>query len=143
MCECVARLYHNLQGWMRDVRAALKDGDVLAYELAELIIDIDELVDEAVERAADRESIDHHDSTADERQTVLAGVLPERSSGDAPGAGGPVPRSGVDRTTPHGVGGQLGDLARQVGGAYQPTVEPVRRDAVGAPALKGRLRRGT
>lgn len=38
---------------MRDVRAALKDGEQRSYELAELLIELDELIDPGVEDAED------------------------------------------------------------------------------------------
>lgn len=41
----MAREYHNLQGWLRDVRKAIEAGEQLAYEVAEALIDLDELVD--------------------------------------------------------------------------------------------------
>lgn len=40
----MAKAYHNLAGWIRDVRAALKEGDEHAYEAAELIQELDDLI---------------------------------------------------------------------------------------------------
>lgn len=40
----MANAYHNLKGWLRDVRKAVESGDQLAYEAAELILELDDLV---------------------------------------------------------------------------------------------------
>lgn len=48
----MARKFHNLAGWLRDVRAALAEGDELAYELGEVLIDVDDLVDPDVSTSA-------------------------------------------------------------------------------------------
>lgn len=40
----MARAYHNCEGLMRDLRALLDDGDERAYQFAELLIELDELV---------------------------------------------------------------------------------------------------
>lgn len=45
----MAREYHNLQGWLRDVRRAIEGGHQLAYEAAELIIELDDLVDQGTD----------------------------------------------------------------------------------------------
>lgn len=49
----MARNFHNLAGFIRDLRACLSAGHELAYELAELILEVDELVDPSVAAAAD------------------------------------------------------------------------------------------
>lgn len=45
------RAYHNLRGWLRDVRQAIDDGVEDAYILAELLLEVDDLIDPSVEGA--------------------------------------------------------------------------------------------
>lgn len=47
----MARAYHNLQGWLRDVRKAIDSGHQLAYEAAEVLWELDDLIDDSVDGA--------------------------------------------------------------------------------------------
>lgn len=38
------RAFHNLAGLVRDLRAALQAGETLAYEFAELLLEVDDLI---------------------------------------------------------------------------------------------------
>lgn len=47
------RAYHNLNGWIRDVRAALDAGDETGYIAAELVLELEDLIDPSMEPASD------------------------------------------------------------------------------------------
>lgn len=75
--------YHNLDGWMRDVQRALRDGDTRSYELAELLIEVDTLVDTSDEPDAGVEDADEPAGGEPDPQMVLPDVP------DRPRLGGP------------------------------------------------------
>lgn len=75
------RQYHNLDGWCRDAQAALRDGGERAYLLAELLLDILDLVDADAERSSPADELaggagDGEDGMLDTDGSVGAGPSP-------------------------------------------------------------------
>lgn len=126
---------------MRDVRRALGAGDQLAYELAELLIDVDDLVDDGVPRAAvggdgslpseDDASEDDSEGAVDSRQLDLDGVQSVARHQVRGGVAGPAGRSSLRSDPAAGVRLPLGGLAGQPAQTEHAESE-VRRDHLGA-----------
>lgn len=123
--------YHNLEGWMRDVRRAITGGDQIAYELAELFLDIDELVDPSVPMAAGSE--DDADDTPDDNQDGVDGEHEPGREADAPHPRGHDARSASVSTPSSGLGSQLDLVPGSVGTPTQPGLAEVRTRLVGSP----------
>jgi len=77
------RAYHNLAGFVRDLTAAIAAGHQLAYELAELIAEVDDLIDASV-------ALPEGDALEEPRDEV---DLPDAA--DEPALGGPAPGHGA------------------------------------------------
>jgi len=127
---------------MRDVRRALGAGDQLAYELAELLIDVDDLVDDGQPRASvggdgalpeedDAASDDESEGAVDSRQLDLDGVQSVARHQVRGGLAGPAGGSAHRRAPAAGVPGALGGLAGQPA-QTEPAESEVRRDPLGA-----------
>lgn len=113
----MARKFHNLAGWLRDVRAALAEGDELAYELGEVLIDVDDLVDPDVSTSAagvgEDELLDADSSEGVGEETQLPGggiedVDADRTRMVRVGHGGQR-RSDRVLASPGGAGGERPD----------------------------------
>lgn len=102
----MARAYHNLDGWMRDVRNALRDGEQRAYELAELLLELDDLIDPGVEDA-------EHSSGEEPESDVEIRDTPDSSSMGRPDAGHAADGS-PHLVAPAGMGTALERRARQL-----------------------------
>lgn len=125
--------YHNLQGWMRDVRQAMRDGDQVAYELAELFLDVDDLVDGDVPSAVDAAEGDDdtEDAIHGDSGDVDSGE-PAVSEADVPRARRHDARGSMHRAASSGMGRPMDDMAGDERASPQPCLKPVRVDTLGA-----------
>lgn len=136
--------YHNLAGWLRDVRKALAGGEELAYLVAEAIHELDELI----------EAPDDGDPSLEDAESATESVCGADVDLPDPADGRPVggPDAGhaavqpADLAGPPGLGAAVGMrraafLARQATGVRSPA-GPLARASL-SPARLGVSRKGS
>jgi len=135
--------FHNLEGWMRDVKRAVAEGDEIAYNVAELILELDGLVDDEVGSSGGGESEDDGGSASDGGTTEVAGdrrqlSLPVSGKPRRPAAGskpGGTPASALDRALDYLAGEERSEAVAEL--------DLLRMHSMGAPrvaAVKPRAR---
>lgn len=131
--------YHNLAGFMRDLRKALDNGDTEGYELAELLIECDELIDSdggGTPEEDDVSGASNGDTTdvesVDSARRVPAARPPQRP---AEGSG---PRSSaascLDRALDYLAGEERSEAIAEL--------DKLRMYSMGAPRVAGAKKRG-
>lgn len=133
------RKYNNLQGWMRDVKNAMRDGDQVAYELAELLIDVDDLVDASVAASVDATD-DDTDYATDGDSDDVDSHESELGEADGPRVGGHASRLPADGPQAGRLGRALDDVAGHERAAEESEQLALRADGLGAavPRVKRR-----
>lgn len=125
--------YHNLAGFMRDLRKALDNGDIEAYELAELIIEVDGLVDEQATDGGGEDDLPD-DAVDGDTSTVDGGGAALRQEADA------RPSGHAERRLPRGTAASVLDraldgLAGKERVEAQRELDLLRVHSVGAPRV--------
>lgn len=141
MYRDMPKKYHNLEGWMRDVRRAITDGDQIAYELAELFLEVDDLVDPTVPVATGTD--DDADESPDDNQGDLDGDESVEREADAPQPRRHDARSQVLSASSSGMGRQLADVPGRLGETPESRQLSLRGVPLGAPVSGVRAHRET
>lgn len=131
--------YHNLAGWLRDVRKALAGGEELAYLTAEAIRELDDLI----------EAPDDGDPSLEDAESATESVcgadmdLPDPADGRPLGGpdAGHAAMQPADLARPSGLAAQVGArraafLARQAAGVGVPAGPLARASVTTARLLK-------
>jgi len=130
-----SRKYNNLQGWMRDVKHAIETGDQVAYELQELILDLDELVDGDTPSAVDAAD-DDSDDTPDGNQGDVESSEPDVREEVRGRTGGPVQGRRGHGAPASILDGILDNVPGDLRAQAQSELDQLRRDAVGSPVTR-------
>jgi len=125
------RAYHNLEGWLRDVAAAMQEyetdpggaGTSAFCRLLDVLRDCEEMVD----------AEDDADVPADDDSSDVDGDDASLREDDAPRARRPDARSQAHCAQASGLGRELADVPGSVRDAPEPVITDVRGGNLGAP----------